>query len=274
MGGFKRVAAGLCAVALLLAACTSNSAPPANPTPTPTPTIAPALDATLLSESLKPLLVQPELGSRVGIAVYDVSRQTFLIENSSEFIPASTAKLFTLTAVDLMLPTAEVDINKSSKEIARVLRESDNRGAEKLSKLLAESPLKILAREFPKLDLSQTYIADAAGLSRKSKTTPNTLAHLLALVWLDPRTTAVATGLPLAGVEGTMKKRSRDLAGTYFAKTGTLSGVNSLAGIFITKSGRSITFAIMADRIPVQPGATTKARKAIDRIATALLSAN
>ena len=89
MGGFKRVAAGLCAVALLLAACTSNSAPPANPTPTPTPTIAPALDATLLSESLKPLLAQPELGSRVGVAVYDVSRQTFLIENSSEFIPAS-----------------------------------------------------------------------------------------------------------------------------------------------------------------------------------------
>ena len=49
------------------------------------------------------------------------------------------------------------------------------------------------------------------------------------------------------------------------AKTGTLSGVNALAGTVTTKSGRPVSFAFLSNGADVTAG-----REALDRLAAAV----
>lgn len=74
--------------------------------------------------------------------------------------------------------------------------------------------------------------------------------------------------LPVAGGTGTLAARyqeDRRGAGWVRAKTGTLTGVSTLAGYLATRDGRVLTFALMSqDSLPSQ------ARPALDAIAAAL----
>ena len=54
--------------------------------------------------------------------------------------------------------------------------------------------------------------------------------------------------------------------GTVRAKTGSLSGVTTLAGTVTTIEGRLLAFAVLADQVP----ATGSSRRAVDGIASAL----
>ena len=77
--------------------------------------------------------------------------------------------------------------------------------------------------------------------------------------------------LPVGCVDGTLKKRlcGTAAAGRVQAKTGTLSGVRTLAGYTTTARGRVVTFAIQLSG--AADGA--KALRAIDR-AVVLLAGN
>lgn len=113
-------------------------------------------------------------------------------------------------------------------------------------------------------------IDDASGLSRKSKVRPSVLAEALALVLVTPRWAAVANGLPVAGVNGSLKNRFNDPAENagrkvVHAKTGTLLGVASLAGYVTTNDGAVLTFAAMAN-----DAGRDSAYNWLDRTATAL----
>lgn len=282
MAAFKRVATAAFCLLLLVACAATNSATESSPQvkasvePPPPPAISP--DA--LSKIVDPLLANINLGQSVGMAVVDVATGQLLYDTGGTFVPASTAKLFTgaalLLTFDSKIPVTTKD-GKSvdlGTELGRVLAESDNEGAKALAKLLPKPATEMLIFELPELDLSETVLVDPAGLSRKNKTSPRALASLLALAWNNPRLAALVAGLPVSGESGTMKKRAVNEPGSLLAKTGTLSGVNALAGIFQTSAGRAISFAILADAVPIEPGGTDKARKAIDQIATALVNAN
>ena len=87
------------------------------------------------------------------------------------------------------------------------------------------------------------------------------------------RLRAILTGLPVGGLTGTLDQRfntptTTSGAGYVRGKTGTLSGVSSLAGVVEDTDGRLLAFAFLADRVPDQ--ATLGARDALDRLAATL----
>ena len=118
-------------------------------------------------------------------------------------------------------------------------------------------------------------LVDGSGLSLQDRVTPALLAGLLRVAAgpADPRLHALVPGLPVSGYLGTLDDRYRTgpaalAAGEVRAKTGTLDGVSSLAGLVRGSGGRLLAFAVVADR--VQPGGTRPAEAALDEVAATL----
>ncbi|MEV1286036.1 D-alanyl-D-alanine carboxypeptidase/D-alanyl-D-alanine-endopeptidase [Micromonospora sp. NPDC049679] len=168
-----------------------------------------------------------------------------------------------------------------------MLNESDNVVAEALARQVA------LARNQPAsfaggatamvavlaelgLPANNIELSDASGLSRRNRIPPSTLAQALTLAANPsrPELASVFAGLPVAAWSGTLQQRfaspavqNRAGAGVVRAKTGTLSGVNTLSGVLTTADGRVLAFAALADQVPTGPEV---AQPALDRIAATL----
>ncbi|MFF7878565.1 D-alanyl-D-alanine carboxypeptidase/D-alanyl-D-alanine-endopeptidase [Streptomyces californicus] len=164
----------------------------------------------------------------------------------------------------------------------RTLTNSDNDIAEALARQTAiakgekasfAGARRAVTNELKKLQLpvGGAHFADGSGLDRKDRVTPALLTALLARA-ADPDRPGlrpVLTGLPIAGFSGTLDGRyERDAAGTgrVRAKTGTLRGVNSLAGTVVDRQGRLLAFAFLASGSTSAAGA----EPALDALATAL----
>ncbi len=125
------------------------------------------------------------------------------------------------------------------------------------------------------LPVDAVRLSDASGLSRNNAISPTVLIRLLALAARgeQPALTGIFGGLPVAGWSGTMAKRfvsprpNQVGQGIVRAKTGTLSGVNTIAGELITKDGRLLVFAIMASG----SANMITARAALDRLPAKLV---
>jgi len=117
-------------------------------------------------------------------------------------------------------------------------------------------------------------LVDGSGLSRANRLTPSLLTDLFTVAARAdrPELRGIFSGMPVAGYSGTLARRygtaepTRPGAGVVRAKTGTLSGVNTLAGIVTTQEGRLLAFAVLADKTPGGRGPEA----ALDAIATAL----
>ncbi|MEV0224644.1 D-alanyl-D-alanine carboxypeptidase/D-alanyl-D-alanine-endopeptidase [Streptomyces sp. NPDC050704] len=122
------------------------------------------------------------------------------------------------------------------------------------------------------LPLKGVEFADGSGLDRADKLTADLLTALLAEAAdpARPDLRPVLTGLPVAGFTGTLVKRYADQPGTGVvrAKTGTLTGVHTLAGTVVDTEGRLLSFAFLtaSDR-PTDPTAT---QRTLDRLASTL----
>ena len=116
---------------------------------------------------------------------------------------------------------------------------------------------------------------DGSGLSRENLLDPATLVGVLQAVAgsdADDPVRALLPGLPVAGFSGSLAYRFDGLppasVGRVRAKTGTLRGVRSLAGVVVTRDGTPLVFALMADRIPGDRD--EEAEALLDRAAAAL----
>jgi D-alanyl-D-alanine carboxypeptidase/D-alanyl-D-alanine-endopeptidase (penicillin-binding protein 4) len=100
--------------------------------------------------------------------------------------------------------------------------------------------------------------SDGSGMSTYNRLSPRATVALLRWVATQPWGKAWYASLPIAGVDGTLKRRfvGTPLAGILAAKTGTLHATSALSGRFRAKSGRMLTFAFFANDVPDGTSAT------------------
>lgn len=125
------------------------------------------------------------------------------------------------------------------------------------------------------LPAGEITLADGSGLSRTNRISPSLLTDLITLAGngSHPELAAIFGGLPVGGWSGTLGERyqastTKAGAGVVRAKTGTLTGVNAIAGLVTTADGRLLTFAVLTDRTPA--AGLDGIRQALDRISSAL----
>jgi D-alanyl-D-alanine carboxypeptidase/D-alanyl-D-alanine-endopeptidase (penicillin-binding protein 4) len=171
--------------------------------------------------------------------------------------------------------------------VERMLSASDDDLAESLLRLVAVSRGRpgsfaeggaVVVESLAGLGVATdgVVLRDGSGLARTSAIPPRTLAGLLgrAADGSVPGLGHLVTGLPVAGFSGTLADRfatgqAGRAAGLVRAKTGTLTGVSTLAGV-TSLDGRPVVFVVMSDQVP---GDTLAARAALDRFAATLAAA-
>lgn len=168
-----------------------------------------------------------------------------------------------------------------SRLVEQALSMSDNMLAEALARQVA------VARKLPasfegsaqavigaltdaKVDTTGVTLHDGSGLSRDDRVPASVLTAVVRGAADDslPGTSAILSGLPVAGYDGTLFDRgdAGTAPGTVRAKTGTLLGVHALAGTVVTTDGRLLAFAVVADG----SGSDAAAERALDDVAAAL----
>ncbi|MET9257952.1 D-alanyl-D-alanine carboxypeptidase/D-alanyl-D-alanine-endopeptidase [Streptomyces sp. NPDC003717] len=167
-----------------------------------------------------------------------------------------------------------------SELVERMLTNSDNDLAEALARHTALAGGKradfaggsaAIAARLKKLGLplAGARFRDGSGLDRADRISASLLTALLAKA-ADPDRPdlrPVLTGLPVAGFTGTLTSRYTDgAAGLVRAKTGTLTGVNTLAGTVVDTDGHALAFAFLTS------GTTdpTTTQTSLDHAATTL----
>lgn len=167
-------------------------------------------------------------------------------------------------------PNAELIAEHSSKPLKQVivhlLKKSDNLYADALYKkigeyydhapgswvngALAEAP--ILSNDVG-INANQFHFVDGAGLSRYNYVTPYAVSRMLN--YIEHRGALrdnLIPALPIAGVDGTLIYRMPTLARgeRVHAKTGSMTGVSTLAGFVQTRSHGLLSFVIMINNVP------------------------
>ncbi|WP_394281848.1 D-alanyl-D-alanine carboxypeptidase/D-alanyl-D-alanine-endopeptidase [Corynebacterium sp.] len=229
---------------------------------------------------LQPVMIN---GGRIGATEGDVPRSHTPALDVAQAVADQVGA--TTVGFSEAPETAEVVAEVESPELIERLRvmmkDSDNVMAEAIGREVAaevvgdssavvnapQHTLDVLGERG--FDLTDVTLADNSGLSTVNKITPALLDDILA------RSAGEASGelklllttLPVAGGEGTLTTRYGDLQGKGWvrAKTGTLTGVNALAGTVTSDKGNVYTFAFLSNGVEIDP-----ARQAMDTMASAL----
>ncbi|MEY9933676.1 D-alanyl-D-alanine carboxypeptidase/D-alanyl-D-alanine-endopeptidase (penicillin-binding protein 4) [Catenulispora sp. GP43] len=184
---------------------------------------------------------------------------------------AQLADVTSLRLADLVEHMLTVSDNDLAEALLRHVAVADGRPA------TFDGGVAAVRDELGKLGLDVTGldVLDGSGLSRKDSITPAFEVRVLSAAAADnhPDLRAALTGLPVAGFTGTLAEDGRYTtppslagAGLVRAKTGSLTGVVTLAGLVRDSSGQLLVFSLMADAAPD----SAAARAAVDRLATTL----
>lgn len=149
--------------------------------------------------------------------------------------------------------------------LARAMKNSDNLSAESLFYTLArkESPdepatsadgAKAVSRMIEELGYKpgQYRIADGSGLSVYDYVSPDLLLGFLIHAYRNEEIfDTFYDSFPIAGVDGTLRRRMKNTSAydNVRGKTGTLTGVSSLAGYARTSDGHMLAFVIINQNV-------------------------
>ena len=141
---------------------------------------------------------------------------------------------------------------------SEMLKQSDNQMAESILRTVglevsgdgsAAAGLAVVAETLAGwgIEPGAMILSDGSGLSRYNRITPNSMARLLRAMWRHPQFRVFFDGLPVAAVDGTLRRR---LAGTpaeenVRAKTGSLTAARALSGYLTDGSGETLVFSLL-----------------------------
>jgi serine-type D-Ala-D-Ala carboxypeptidase/endopeptidase (penicillin-binding protein 4) len=184
--------------------------------------------------------------------------------------------------------SAPVVATVSSMPLERIVEQmlmvSDNDAAEVIFRQAAigagkpgsiAEAIKVVQSELTRLGIwaPSMTISDGSGLARQTKVPADAMVKMLRLAAGNehPQLRAVITGLPVAGVEGSLRIRFFDdqsLAGrgVVRGKTGTLNKVRALAGVVHTNDGSLLAYAFLINK----PKNEFNAMVWLDRVTTAI----
>jgi D-alanyl-D-alanine carboxypeptidase/D-alanyl-D-alanine-endopeptidase (penicillin-binding protein 4) len=138
--------------------------------------------------------------------------------------------------------------------LADIWLPSDNLMAEQLLRVLGKTPDAALASEMTWLqtigvDPATVDIRDGSGLSIYDRMPARALTAILMHDWNGPYHDIVLDDLPIAGVRGTLESafKGTRAEGRVFAKTGSMTHVNNLAGYIATQCHGTLAFAFLVD---------------------------
>ena len=86
------------------------------------------------------------------------------------------------------------------------------------------------------LDDETLVLENGSGLSRRERASARFLGEMLAAARRSPFQTAFTDSLPIAGNDGTLKKRFQNIGSPLRLKTGTLKNVRALAGYWLPEA--------------------------------------
>ena len=181
----------------------------------------------------------------------------------------------------------EVNSAPMIRQLETMLGKSDNVLAESLARQVAvakgkpasfEGAAEAMDQVLAELGLprDQFKMADGSGYSRNNRLSPAVLTGLLskAAGGTQPVLMDLFNALPVSGWSGTMDYRfakpdASNALGVVRAKSGSLSGVNSISGVVQTVDGAFLAFAVLAEDVPTWQ---FPAQDALDRIVAKIAS--
>ncbi len=87
--------------------------------------------------------------------------------------------------------------------------------------------------------------ADASGLSRANRSSARAMVRVLSYMHKHPGFPLFARSLAVAGRDGTLQRRMKDVPGLVCAKTGYIGGVRTLSGYVETPDRRMYAFSVL-----------------------------
>jgi D-alanyl-D-alanine carboxypeptidase/D-alanyl-D-alanine-endopeptidase (penicillin-binding protein 4) len=93
---------------------------------------------------------------------------------------------------------------------------------------------------------------NGSGLSREERTTAQGLGRLLQIAWASPLMPDLAASLPLAGVDGTLRRARGKGAGLAHLKSGSLRDVAGVAGFVHGAAGKRYVLVAIANHPQAQ----------------------
>lgn len=174
--------------------------------------------------------------SNINIAAM---RELAFVESETLFeIAKRTNKRSLNLNAELMLRTIGQQARAANAEQSKkTMLGDDALGAMAIKNWLAEKGVAV----------GETMIHDGSGLSRLDFISPETLGRLLVFASQMKDSGAFVETLPVAGVDGTLGGRLPEFKDKVFAKTGSISYVNALAGYAVGRNDETFAFVVFCN---------------------------
>jgi D-alanyl-D-alanine carboxypeptidase/D-alanyl-D-alanine-endopeptidase (penicillin-binding protein 4) len=128
--------------------------------------------------------------------------------------------------------------------------------------------IRTFLTEQVEVDSLDIALRDGSGLSAHNLVTPRALVRILQYMWRGANAATYRAALAEPGEEdSTLERRLLDLEERLFAKTGTISNVNSLSGYLVRDNGSEVIFSILSNGSGLP---ASRVRAAIDGVVRAL----